>query len=262
MRRILAWALGSASLAALFGGQTHADTIVVATCGTLPNQLAVGTVGNNYMDINGNMCTNATGGVGTTVAISQVTPGTTNAVTINDAAGNSATNTTSHSVNVNVVNNGVAAGTSAVSASYAPVALLSQSNCNAQALTTAQLNPPTGDLKGNMCAKVLPQVNAMVSGTATVSATATNTLLVTSVASQSLYITGYSCSNTGTSNSLVNFEDGNGGATIWNQIVPSGGGANIAGMTPLFKTSSGNGLYYAIGTASTSVLCNAAGFSQ
>lgn len=99
-----------------------------------------------------------------------------------------------------------------------------------------------------------------VTGTASQTST-TSTSLVGAVTSNKLYILTVSCSNSGSSNSLVALQDGSGGTTLWSILVPAGGGNNIAASRPIFATTSGNALYFAPGTASTTVTCNAAGFS-
>lgn len=99
-----------------------------------------------------------------------------------------------------------------------------------------------------------------VTGTATQTST-TSTSLVGAVASNKLYILSLSCSNSGASTSQVNFQDGSGGTTLWSVLVPAGGGNNIAASRPLFATTLGNALFFAPATASTTVTCNAAGFS-
>lgn len=100
-----------------------------------------------------------------------------------------------------------------------------------------------------------------VSGTAGTTAT-TTTSLVPLVASKRLYITSFSCANTGSSASLISFQDGSGGTTLWTTIVAAGGGSNLGtGMLPMFKTTAGNALFFAAATASTTIYCSASGFS-
>lgn len=269
MLKKLAFAGAMLCALGLNSGAHAQQAIIVSTCGALSLSQTFG--GNPlYMDTTGNLCTSGSGGSGGTVSISQTTPGTTNGVqtnsgsttTLQDSGGTNITDATNHVLNVNVKNNGVLAGTTSTGASYAPTAALTQTNCNAQSLTTAQLNPTTVDLKGNLCASVKPMVSGVVTGTSSQATGGTSTSLVGAVASQSLWITSYSCSNSGASASLVSFQDGNGGTTLWTALVPAGGGNNLGGTMPMFKTSSGNALYFSPATSSTTVYCSASGFSQ
>jgi hypothetical protein len=100
-----------------------------------------------------------------------------------------------------------------------------------------------------------------ISGTANTTAT-TTTSLIPLVAAKRLYITAFSCANTGSTNSLISFQDGSGGATQWTTIVLAGGGSNLSsGQLPMFRTTAGNALFFAAGSASTTIYCSASGFS-
>ncbi len=115
-------------------------------------------------------------------------------------------------------------------------------------------------LSANVLTTAAPTSN-FVTGTANVANTA-STSLIALVASNRIYVTAYSCSNSGSSATIVSFQDGNGGSTIWTAEVPAGGGHVAAnGNFPMFKTTSGTALYFASGTSSTTVYCSAAGFS-
>jgi hypothetical protein len=121
--------------------------------------------------------------------------------------------------------------------------------------TSPGVDPTAGNILG-----VQNVTGNTVSGTANTTRTST-TSLVAFVAIKKLYITSFSCANTGTTTSLVSFQDGSAGATLWTTIVPAGGGSNLGGPLPLFRTTAGNGLFFAAGSASTTVYCSAAGFS-
>ncbi len=105
-----------------------------------------------------------------------------------------------------------------------------------------------------------PATASRVSGTASQTSGTTSTLLIPGTG-QRIYVTSFSCANTGASASLISFQDGSGGSTLWTTIVPAGGGSNLGGSTPLFWTSNGNPLYWVPATSSSTVYCSAAGFS-
>jgi hypothetical protein len=134
-------------------------------------------------------------------------------------------------------------------------------NSTQSALTSGTATPlQTGEF-GDL--RVQPLTAAKVSGTASQATGGTSTLLVTAVSSRRLYITAFACANTGSTASLVSFQDGSGGTTLYNTIVPAGGGSNLsAGGSPLFWTTSGNGLYYDPATSTTTTYCSASGFSD
>lgn len=96
------------------------------------------------------------------------------------------------------------------------------------------------------------------------SATGTTSTAVTGIGAAGAgiknYITGISIANTGTSTSLITLQDGNAGTTIWQTIAPAGGGSNITFPTPI-ATSANTALYFAAGTASTTIYVSATGYT-
>lgn len=133
-------------------------------------------------------------------------------------------------------------------------------NSSAPTPSTGQSLALQSDYRGRLHTSNLPATSFMVNGTATQTST-TSTSLIGAVSSNRIYVTGFACYNSGSSASVISFQDGSGGTTLWQTIVPAGGGSNMDGNLPLFKTTSGNALYFAPGTASTTVGCSAAGFS-
>lgn len=93
------------------------------------------------------------------------------------------------------------------------------------------------------------------------SSTTASTLLLAAVSSKILYVMNLDCTNNGSTASLVAFQDGSGGTTLKSVLVPAGGGFIQAASYPIIWTTSGNGLYFAPGQASSTVSCNASGFS-
>lgn len=116
------------------------------------------------------------------------------------------------------------------------------------------------DTAGRLKVNAQPATQNAVSGTANTTGNST-TSLVSAVTSNRIYVSAFSCANTGASASLISFQDGSGGTTLWTTIVPAGGGSNVDGNTALFKTTSGNGVYFLPATASTTIYCSAAGYS-
>ena len=106
-----------------------------------------------------------------------------------------------------------------------------------------------------------PSTLGVVSGTANTTGT-TSTLIIQGVPSKRIYVTAFSCANTGSTTSLTSFQDGSGGTTIWTTINPTVSGSNAAQPRPLFWTSPGNGVYFVEGSASSTAYCSAAGFAS
>src|SRR4029077_2798031 len=83
--------------------------------------------------------------------------------------------------------------------------------------TSPGVAPPAGST-----VEVQPTITNMVSGTANTPAAATTTTLLAAVASRRLYITAYSCHNTGATPALISFQDGSNGPTIWTTLAGAG----------------------------------------
>jgi hypothetical protein len=125
--------------------------------------------------------------------------------------------------------------------------------------TTADTWPLSMDAVGNL--RTVSQASgSKITGTASSAAT-TTTSLIGAVASERIYVQAYSCSNSGATATVVSFQDGSGGTTLWTAEVPAGGGHNLASSAPMFWTTAGNALFFASGSASTTVFCNAAGYA-
>ncbi len=231
---------GGSTITGPLGSQTTAASVATTINGALPAGTAIlGKVGIDQTTpgtTNGVQLTAGTAIAGK-VGIDQTTPGTTNAV--------SATNFPT-TVSVNTGATGASSPRVTVAGDTATIA--------GSAPGTAQ------SLSANVLTTAAPTSN-FVSGTANVANTA-STSLIALVASNRIYITSYSCSNSGSSATIVSFQDGNGGTTVWTAEVPAGGGHVAAnGNFPMFRTTSGTALYFASGTSSTTVYCSAAGFS-
>ena len=108
---------------------------------------------------------------------------------------------------------------------------------------------------------IQPATQNTVSGTASQTTGGVSTLLIPSIVGSKIYVLAYTCSNTGGSTSLISFQDGNGGTTLWTQSVLAGGNISIGINMPLFSTGSGNDLYFSPDTSSTTLYCSASGLA-
>ena len=228
---------------------TVVDSGTVTAVTAISNALPAGT----------NVIGHVVADTGSTTAVTQAT-GTNLHAVLDTTSTTAVTQATAANLNATVIGS-TTAGDTSTGAKYVNMAVPAATNCSAAAYTNAQLNPPNVDLIGNMCVKEAPQVGSMVTGRGTQTGT-TTTSLISAVTSKVIYVTAFSCSNTGSSASDVLFQDGSGGTTLWDAIVPAGGGNNLASTMPMFKTTSGNALFFAPQTSSTTVSCNASGFSQ
>jgi len=99
-----------------------------------------------------------------------------------------------------------------------------------------------------------------VKGSASATGTSSTSLIAAGAAGIKNYITSISIANTGTSTSLITLQDGSGGATLLTTIAPAGGGLNITLPVPI-ATSAATALYFAAGTASTTIYLTAVGYT-
>lgn len=98
-----------------------------------------------------------------------------------------------------------------------------------------------------------------ISGTASATGTADTSVIAAQGGNLKVYVTGISVANTGTANTLITLKNGSAGSTLWQTIAPSAGGSNINFPTPI-STSANIGLFFASGTASTTVYVSATGY--
>ena len=79
------------------------------------------------------------------------------------------------------------------------------------------------------------------------------------------YITGLSCFNSSTTGSLISFQNGSGGTTIWEGWVPATFGFATTFPTPMGGSTAltvSTAVYAQAGTSVASLYCNASGFYQ
>ena len=101
-----------------------------------------------------------------------------------------------------------------------------------------------------------------VHGTTAAMTGTSSTQVVAAVASNRLYITRIKCNNSSATSTLVTIQDGSAGTALDTLAAgASYGGEQGTGSTPLFWTTSGNGLYAADVTTGASVICTASGYS-
>lgn len=212
------------------------------------------TVTNHKLDVNASVAAGGTTQLvaGTAkygqAAIDQTTPGTTNGVQINAAipAGTALIG----KVGIDQTTPGTTNGVQVNAALPAGSAVIGKTS-------TDTTTPDVTNL-----VSVKPSVATFVSGTASQTST-TTTQLIAAVSSKVIYVMAFECANSGSTASTVLFQDGSGGTTLAVTYNPAGSGTNQSGGgVPLFKTTSGNALFFAPGTGSTTQFCSASGFSQ
>lgn len=104
----------------------------------------------------------------------------------------------------------------------------------------------------------------LVKGTTAAMTGTTSTQIIAAVTSNRIYATRVSCkgdpANAVATKVLI--QDGSGGTTLDTlSVAASGGGEQATGPTPLFWTTSGNGLFAANVTNGASVICTGSGYS-
>ena len=146
-----------------------------------------------------------------------------------------------------VSGNPVQAGGRAQNAEITPVT-------NGQAVYQAM------DLTGKQIIMPFANKENFLSGTATAT-TGTNTQIIAAQSgSLKIYMTGFSCYNSGASTETLLFTSGTGGATIWATILPAGGGSN-GQIIPPVATAAATGLFMTTGGSSTTMSCSATGYA-
>lgn len=147
---------------------------------------------------------------------------------------------------------------------------------NAQAGTAPSTQTPvtTGnpvkmqsDLNGNIYVNqnlqaTLAGGSTFVKGTTAAMTGTSPTQILAAVTSKVLYVTAIKCNNSSATGTLVQITDGSAGTVI--ETLAAGatfGGEARSGVTPLFWTTSGNGLFAQDVTTGASVICTSSGYS-
>jgi len=103
--------------------------------------------------------------------------------------------------------------------------------------------------------------SSLISGAVSTTGTS-STQIIAAIASTRICVNELSIANTSSTDSLITLQDGSGGSTLWYTVAPAKngyGGSNVTLPAPVC-TSSGNGLYFAAGTAATTIYVSAGGF--
>lgn len=103
----------------------------------------------------------------------------------------------------------------------------------------------------------------LASGVTSAMTGTTSTSLIGATASNYIYVTACSITNTHASvDTLVNLQDGSGGTTLYTFIAPHGGGQSFSFGAPLKVPTAGNALYVADVTTGASVIVACNGFKS
>lgn len=134
-------------------------------------------------------------------------------------------------------------------------------NAEATAVTNGQVVNLAVGLTGKLIVMPFANKENDVSGATSGITTATNTSLIAAGgAGVKIYLTGFSCANTGATTSLLQFTSGSGGSVLWSTINPGGAGTNGT-INPPVATAANAALFLTTGSASTSQFCSVTGFS-
>jgi len=105
-----------------------------------------------------------------------------------------------------------------------------------------------------------PSTVTAVRGSSSATGTSDTSVLAAAGSGLKNYITSISVANTGTATSLITLKDGNGGSTLLTTLAPALGGSNITLPVPI-ATSANTALWFACGTASTTIYVTAVGYT-
>jgi len=141
-----------------------------------------------------------------------------------------------------------------------------------QSTIISSLSTIDTDIKGPIAAgtadigtvQPFAQPAGWVKGTTSAMTGTTSTVLLAAVSAKVLYVTHISCVNShATVGTFVTVQDGSGGTALATLAAAAVyGGDEQTSSTPLFWTTSGNGLYVADVTTGANVICNASGFAR
>jgi hypothetical protein len=126
--------------------------------------------------------------------------------------------------------------------------------------TDLDYTPLSVDASGRQIILPFATASAQVFGNATTTNTSDTSLVAASGdAGLRTYITDLTFVNTGSNTSLITVKDGSGGSTLWYAIVPPGAGYQHTFNSPI-RTTANTALYFAAGTASTTIYGSASGY--
>lgn len=103
-----------------------------------------------------------------------------------------------------------------------------------------------------------------VEGTASVTSTSSTSLIGVPGSGLYIYVSHFSCFNSGGTGTTVSLQNGSGGTTIWEgYAAASGGGFVVDFPTPIGGNTNmtvNTALYFAAGSNTTTLYCSAAGY--
>lgn len=151
---------------------------------------------------------------------------------------------------------------SGVSATAYPVTIGGRAqNAEPTAVTNGQVVNVATDLVGKQIVMPFANKENFVNGTASSITTATNTSLISAAGSGiKIYLTAFSCTNTGATTSTIQFTSGSGGTVLWQTINPLGAGTN-GSIVPPVATAANTALFVTTGSASTTQSCSVTGYT-
>ena len=118
-----------------------------------------------------------------------------------------------------------------------------------------------GDKYGRMIDGQSAPVDLWVSGAVVITASTSSTSIIGAPGAGKIYLTSCFAHNTGSSTTLVTYQNGSGGSAIAYGIAPAGGGCNENFVPPLASMSATTGLYAAGATSTTSLYITCDGFT-
>ena len=133
-------------------------------------------------------------------------------------------------------------------------------NAERTPVTNGQVVDKAMDLTGKQI--IMPYANKenFISGSTAAITTAANTSVIAAQgAGLKIYMTGFSCANTGATTSLLQFTSGSGGSVLWTTVNPAGSGTNAI-ISPPVATAAATALYVTTGGASSNQYCSVTGY--
>ena len=189
--------------------------------------------------------------------IDQTTPGTTNAVSLAQIG---ATTVVTGGVAGSLAIGGPTATGAAIAANPVTTGGRAQ-NAERTPVTNGQVVDKAMDLTGKQI--IMPYANKenFLNGSTAAITTAANTSVISAQAAGiKIYVTGFSCANTGATTSLLQFTSGSGGSVLWTTVNPAGSGTNAV-ISPPVATAAATALYVTTGSASSNQYCSVTGYA-
>lgn len=201
-----------------------------------------------------NLYVSSTGTTRTVATIDQTTPGSTNAVYVQNTSV-PVSQSTASSLNATVVP-GTSTGSAVPSVSY-PTGFQARST-DITATTSTYNTIGITDLVGKQVVMPYALNQLFVKGSNSATTTSSTSLITAAGAGVSNYITSISVMNTGATTTVVNIQDGS--TTMYQVGAPAGGGAVVTLPVPI-KGTANTAVNFATLNASTTVYVSVAGYT-